>query len=307
MSKDAAAEIDVWLDVDTSIGLPQGEVDDGLALIQAFHSSELQIRGVSVVFGNTSLEKAVPIAREIVGRFGPPGLAVHSGAASAEDFGQETDAARAMAAALGERRMTILALGPVTNVGTLVKSRPELQERIEAIVMVAARRPGQRFQTGTAREPHRDFNFELDPAAMAAILDTKIPLVFAPWEVSSKVWITREDLDSLAARGGSGAYLAEACRSWLAMWKERFGVDGFNPFDTLAVGWVARPDLIESTPVGVWIEQAPDDRAPPGQEPAMKPYLLVDSSRRDLRQARYCHTPNERFKRLLIQALGSQD
>ena len=57
----------VWLDVDTSIGLPRGEVDDGLALIQAFHSPELAIRGISVVFGNASLEEAAPRRPGVVG------------------------------------------------------------------------------------------------------------------------------------------------------------------------------------------------------------------------------------------------
>ena len=41
---------DVWLDVDTATGI--GDVDDGLMLIQSFHSPEVKIRGISVVFGN---------------------------------------------------------------------------------------------------------------------------------------------------------------------------------------------------------------------------------------------------------------
>lgn len=306
-SANTPAQTDVWLDVDTSIGLPQGEVDDGLALIQAFHSPELNIRGISVVFGNTELEKAVPIARDLVAKFGPASMQVHPGAASAEEFGKSNDAVRSMAAALREKPLTILALGPVTNAGSLIKLHPELHEKIERIVMVAARRPGQQFRTGTGAQPHRDFNFELDPAAMQALLDTKIELVFAPWEVSSKVWITAADLKSLSGRGASGAFIADACQSWIDMWKERFNVDGFNPFDTLAVGWVTHPELIETVKAGIWIEERPDDRATEGETPAMKPYLLIDPSRDDLRQAIYCHTPKLEFKNLLMKRLGGLD
>ncbi|MCI0390199.1 MAG: hypothetical protein MOB07_15725, partial [Acidobacteria bacterium] len=41
----------VWIDTDPSVAPGGHEVDDGFALIQAFHSPELEIRGVSVVFG----------------------------------------------------------------------------------------------------------------------------------------------------------------------------------------------------------------------------------------------------------------
>lgn len=302
----AFAQTDVWLDVDTSIGLPQGEVDDGLALIQAFHSPELNIRGISVVFGNTDLEKAVPIARAITAEFGPENMSVHPGAGSAEEFGQENDAVKAMAAALREKPMTILALGPVTNVGSLIKLHPEDHEKVERIVMVAARRPGQQFRTGTGKQPHRDFNFELDPSAMQALLDSKIELVFAPWEVSSKVWVRAEDLEKLKTKSDSGKFLTEACQSWLAMWKSRFGVDGFNPFDTLGVGWVTHPDLIQTIRVGVWIEEGPDDRVTEGSAPQNKPYLLVDKARRDRRQALYCHTPEPAFTPLLLERLAAR-
>jgi len=58
----------VWMDVDPAV-LPGGhEPDDGLALLQAFHSPELDVRGVSVVFGNSELEVGYPNAREIVNR-----------------------------------------------------------------------------------------------------------------------------------------------------------------------------------------------------------------------------------------------
>lgn len=314
MQIEETAPLRVWLDVDTATGLPRSEVDDGLALIQAFHSPELEVRGVSVVYGNTSLEKAVPVAETITARFGPPGVAVHPGAASAEELGRESAAVRAMAAALAETPLTILALGPVTNVATLLELHPELQGRIERLVMVAARRPGQRFYPrrpdGTVPEPppgaaHRDFNFELDPAAMAIVLASEVPLVFAPWEVSSWVWIRRADLDHLAVTGESGAYVAEACRSWVELWRERFGVDGFNPFDTLAVGYLTSPELFETRNVAVWIEQGPDDRQPPGSG-VVKPYLLIDAERSGGRRALYCVRPRAEFKRQLLERLGGE-
>jgi len=307
---EARPPIDVWLDVDTANGV--GDVDDGLMVIQAFHSPEVRIHGLSVVFGNTTLAQAVPIARTIVERFGPPGLAIHAGAASAAELGQETDATRALAAALKERPLTILAVGPVTNIGTLLQLHPELAERIQRIVMVAARRPGQRFVSSeTQATPHRDFNFELDPAAMQVILDTQIPLVFAPWEVSSHVWIGRDELAQLQRSGGSGAWIAETSEYWIAMWERKITRRGFNPFDTLALGWVTHPELIDTMPVTVRIEKAVDDRATPEEQAAgqQKPYLHVEPLASDAEESRsviYCHTPKPEFTPLLLSRLAGR-
>ena len=55
----------IWIDCDPAIGIPGCDVDDGLALIQAFHSPELEVAGVSAVFGNAALEKTFPLAAEI--------------------------------------------------------------------------------------------------------------------------------------------------------------------------------------------------------------------------------------------------
>ena len=81
----APAPVPVWIDTDPAIGEPERDVDDGLALVQAFHSPELDIRGVSVVFGNAPLDRGLPIARRLVRQFGPPRLGVFSGAAKASD------------------------------------------------------------------------------------------------------------------------------------------------------------------------------------------------------------------------------
>jgi hypothetical protein len=58
----APLPVPVWLDTDPAIGEPDRDVDDGVALVQAFRSPELDIRGVSVVFGNAPLDRGMPIA-----------------------------------------------------------------------------------------------------------------------------------------------------------------------------------------------------------------------------------------------------
>jgi len=169
----AAASRPVWIDTDPSAAPGGHEVDDALALLQAFGSPELAIRGVSIVFGNADLVTASRIGRTVVKDFGPPWIHVFDGAASAADLGRETDATRALAAALGQERLSILTLGPATNVATVVRNHPELSARIVEIIAVAARRPGQRFQVGPKQNlPFRD-QFRVGPGSVSSAAGVK--------------------------------------------------------------------------------------------------------------------------------------
>lgn len=298
-----AAPVDVWLDVDPAAGLFERDVDDVVAMIQAFRSPEIHVRGISVVYGNAPLDKGVLIAREAVENFSPSELYVFPGAAEASGFDRKTQAVRALADELSVRPLTILALGPLTNIAALLKQHPDVHERIQSIICVAGRRPGQKFNYSpedTFSFP--DFNFENDPDAMQVLLDSDIEIVLAPWEVSSHVWIRQADLDALASSGKSGAYLAEKSKSWIGMWKRNFKFDGFNPFDTLGVVWVTHPELIESFTGSAEIKRGPNDRSGPG-EASEKAYLIVNENEMSGRMVRYCYKPKPEFKVVLMERL----
>ncbi len=286
MAQAAPARVAVWIDTDPAIGEKERDVDDGLALVQAFRSPELEIRGVSVVFGNAPLDRGLPIARRIVRSVGLPQLQVLAGAASAADAKVETEASRALATALRASPLTILALGPATNVATTLAKHPELASRVTRIIAVAGRRPGQRFTTGTSNaRGHRDFNFELDPGSFQVLLDSNAELVLAPFEISSKIWLTGSDLDRLAASPSATARaLASPARAWLALWTRLFGVDGFNPFDTLP------DDVTEPGVQGVQVDR--------------KPYLLASQDLAGaVARVTYCSAAPPNFKQDLLDRL----
>jgi inosine-uridine nucleoside N-ribohydrolase len=306
----APARLPVWIDTDPAIGEPERDVDDGLALVQAFHSPELDIRGVSVVFGNAPLDRGLPIARRLVKRFGPPHLRVFAGAASPADAADETDATRALTAALRREPLTILALGPATNVAAVLIRHPDLAARVQRVIAVAGRRPGQRFTTGTTNAAgHRDFNFELDPDAFQVLLDARIAIVLAPFEISSKVWLTAGDLDRLAASSSSAAArsLVAPARAWRSMWMRLFGVDGFNPFDTLAVAYAISSEGFSCEALGARIDTLADDVTEPGVQGTKverKPYLLASSTFGEAAgRVTYCATAPTGFKEDLLKRL----
>jgi pyrimidine-specific ribonucleoside hydrolase len=299
--------VPVWIDTDPAVGVKDRDVDDGFALVQAFNSPEIAVRGVSVVFGNAPLAQAWPIGRRIVQRFGARGLTAYRGAASAAERGTETAASRALAAALRADPLVVFVLGPATNVATVLTNHPDLAPRIVRIVAVAGRRPGQRFTTGTKNDAgHRDFNFEMDPNAFQVLLDSHVPLTLTPFEISSRVWITADDLTAFSRGPEAVRSMVGAARSWLALWERTFGVDGFNPFDTLAIARIVSPDLLTCEALPARIEERPDDVTEPrmqGASAARKPYLLASKELAPALPIEYCSTAAPAFKADLLQRL----
>jgi inosine-uridine nucleoside N-ribohydrolase len=301
----------VWIDTDPAVGVADRDVDDGFALLQAFHSPEIVVRGVSVVFGNAPLAQAWPIGLRIVGRFAPPAVRAYRGAAKAAELGTENAATRALAAALRREPLIVLVLGPATNVATVLKNHPELRPRILRVVAVAGRRPGQRFTTGTTNpKGHRDFNFEEDPEAFRVLLASAVPLTLAPFEISSKVWLRLPDLDAIARADATTQWIVRPARQWLGLWTRTFAVDGFNPFDTLAVARVTSPSLLTCETLPARIDILPDDATEArvqGTTVSSKPYLLVS---RDFRApavaVEYCYGSADSFKADLLRRITSR-
>lgn len=298
---EAQQKIPVWIDTDPSVERGGHEVDDGFALIQAFHSPELDIRGVSVVFGNANLPKAWQIGKDIVEHFGPAGLRVYQGASGSDDLGKPSDASEALTLALRQGPLHVLAIGPATNVATVLRLHPELAKNIVQIIAVAGRRRGQHFVVSPRQtHPFRDFNFEMDPAAFQVLLDSHVAIVLVPWEISSKVWIRRGDLDQLRRGGPEARYLFDPASDWLAWWQENIGVEGFNPFDTLAVAYLTSSALIHCRRADARIEYAPDDTFPT-ETAKSKPYLVASFAPAPSRALLYCSEAGAQFRNDLMR------
>lgn len=296
------------IDTDVAIGHRERDVDDALAIVMAANSEKLDICGITLTYGNESLENVSRSMGELRSIAGLTNVPTGAGARSRDDFGKVTEATLLLEQSCKAGPVTMLCLGPATNLATFLEQKPELAKEIEEVVLVAGRRRGQKFRTGNYSKSHPDLNFEKDPDSLKRLIDSRTNLVFAPFEVSSKVWITEHILELIRRHGTATAkYLSENCRPWLEFWKRTFStpllpVEGFNPFDCLAVAWLTDPDLLAWERVKMKIEDGDYDlaaRVVQGSE-ATKQYLHAecasssfcsqDTSRPDQREQGREHT-----------------
>ena len=255
----------IWIDTDAACGTaPRADPDDCLAILLLAAAPQLQWAGISTVFGNAALDITDRTTRQLVAALSAsqPMPAVHAGAAKPLPVVELTErpAARALREALQQGRLTIVALGPLTNVAAALQGRPDLQQRVERLVAVMGRRPGHLFHPaegapGAMLFGHgpvfRDLNVVSDPHAAAAVVRMSMPLVLVPYDAARHVELTAADLARLRSRGGAQAWVAERATGWLDHWRRDIGRSGFYPFDLLAASFALRPDLHRCASVSV--------------------------------------------------------
>ena len=299
----------VWIDTDLSVGMTRHkregycDVDDGYAVLQLIKADTIEICGISAVFGNTIIENSYPLSQQMSTEFAMGNIPVYKGAGEAIDLKDvnSNEAVEAMAEALRRQPMTIMAIGPATNIGLLLLKHPELRSEIQEVVLVAGRRtPQDYFKIGNKGNHAQDLNFDLDNDAFRLMFEHGVPVTLCPFEISNKVWIKAEDLDALEKGDEGNKWLANASRAWLQQWVDQ-GADGFNPFDVLASHYIISPEDILSENLNARLEIHPDDTVKENNKQVFKPYLLCD--KKEGFPVKYCYDVVSGYHKKLMDSL----
>jgi inosine-uridine nucleoside N-ribohydrolase len=260
----------VWIDTDAACG--QGRTtdpDDCFAILLLARTPGVEIAGISTVFGNAPLDVTDRTTRTLVAMLGregpgvlPPVYRGSAGPVGADGSVGPAPAHAALREALEEGPLTLLALGPLTNLAAALRDRPDLRPNVARLVAVMGRRPGHLFHPAEGAgggilfghgPVFRDLNFDLDRAAASSVLATRPPTTLVPYDAGRRLGLTGADLDRLEAHGGAAAWAASRARGWLAFWREDVGRDGFYPFDLLAGAYVLDPGLFGCAPAAAWV------------------------------------------------------
>jgi purine nucleosidase len=137
--------------------------------------------------------------------------------------------------------VTIVAVGPLTNLAVALVQRPELAKEVRQIVIM-----GGAAGAGNVT-PHAEFNFFADPHAARIVFESGAPIVMYGLDITRQVraerkWMKRiEALDSPVARAAVGML-------------RHYGSVGGALHDVLAVGHLLREDLFTLETCRVSIE-----------------------------------------------------
>lgn len=248
--------------------------DDAIGWMLAKASLMLDIRAVTSVCGNQTIEKTTYNAMRICtllgidcpvakGRPSPllakPMIAPSVHGQSGLDGPKlpepamelsEMSSVELMAKVLRESEVpvTIVSTGPQTNVAALLLAHPELKNRIGQISLM-----GGGIEHGNWT-PAAEFNILVDPEAAKIVFESGIPVIMSGLDVTEKALIYPADFERIRAVGNP---VAVVVADWLEFFYEfhrELGYPGAPLHDPVAVVSLVRPDLLISRELCVEIE-----------------------------------------------------
>ena len=248
-------------------------VDDAVAVMLAVASPEVQLLAVTTVFGNAGVETTTANALRLRALAGLGQLPVAAGAArplvyparsrSARGHGRDGLGGRAdllpepsggvnalgavtlMATLLRDAvtPVTLVAVGPLTNIALLLAVHPEVKPRIDRIVTMG----------GNLGGPPAEFNINSDPeAARRVLVEEDVPITLVPLDLTLRVTVDGAWLAKLAAAGPRCAALAGVVKHY----RDLYGKHRWAPValhDSVAMLEAAVPGTLVTTPMALQV------------------------------------------------------
>ena len=237
--------------LDTDIG---DSIDDALALAFALRSPELDVRAVTTVIDD--VESKTRLAWKMLGIYNRRDIPLAMGApeplldptasAVSKEFEVLTrndtipDAARRRAVDLivdtllqSRAKITVVAIGPMTNIALALKTDPRIRNNIERIVVMG----------GAYFSPEAEYNVKRDRAAAEIVFRSGVPITAVGLDVTSQCKLREKDLDRLRlANDPTGNFLTRL----LDLAEQETHEANPTLHDPLAIAAVFRPDLLET-------------------------------------------------------------
>jgi inosine-uridine nucleoside N-ribohydrolase len=233
---------------DTDIGT---DIDDAYALVALIRRPELELLGVTTVSSDAVARARLAAKLLSVAGGKWAGVPVYAGISTATQYMKQVEWAdgftspslhddggiefmrRQINARPGE--ITLIAVGELTNIASLLESEPGIGKKIRAIsLMGGAVHRG--YAPGSKPEP--EWNIKSNAAAARTVFTSGVPLLVAPLDSTADLKLTPEMRVQLFS---SGVPLNDALAALDQVWRHTNHWKGNDPtlFDVLAVELVA--------------------------------------------------------------------
>lgn len=245
-------------------------IDDTMAIFFALKSPELDVIGLTTIFGNGHTELTtinalrlleiagradIPVAKGVdnplAGPFGGPASFVHGDDAQGNTFlpPPSTHAIGKTAvefiieqvmSAPGE--ITLVPIGPLTNIALALRLEPRIARSVKAVVLMG----GNALVAGNTT-PAAEANIHDDPEAADIVFGADWPLTMVGLDVTHQAIMTAEHLDAYAQTNNPMAqHIARIIPFYRNFLKTYYNLDGIHVHDSSAIAYVIDPRLFET-------------------------------------------------------------
>ncbi len=252
MGKNMKNKVPIIIDCDPGI-------DDAMAIAMLQKSNLFEIRAITTVSGNSSVKNTTnnalyisnllnikapiysgaskPLKKPLVtasvqGKNGLGKVSIVNNAKLTKNACQET--ARILETSPG--KITILAIGPLTNIAKLIAKKPKVSEKIKEIVIM-----GGTINVKGNKSKLAEFNFFVDPDAAKIVLESNIKKVLVPLDVCNK---TSLDLQKFARLKNS--FLYDLARSYSEGLKKYENIEKIIAYDAVAAYFLINPRAFQT-------------------------------------------------------------
>jgi purine nucleosidase/pyrimidine-specific ribonucleoside hydrolase len=242
--------------------------DDVFAILLAAAHPAIDLRAITTVAGNGTLDQVTENALRVCALAGITDVPVAAGPVRGEaltareihgasaldgadlpepaDLLSDLDAVTLTEQLLEQSELTIIATGPLTNVAALLERRPDLRPRIVFM--------GGSCGRGNWR-PLAEFNIWADPEAADRVLTSGLPVTMVGLDVTHQALATPEVFGRLDATPLART-MADLLRFFASTYDEVFGMPHPPVHDPVAVAAVAQPELLKFVDAPVAVELA---------------------------------------------------
>jgi inosine-uridine nucleoside N-ribohydrolase len=242
-------------------------IDDALAFILLKAMPEISLQAITTTHGNTTVQKCTENALKLVELLDMENIPVAEGAheplvktlSVAEETHGDTGLGHAVLPApkikpvasnaanliidivnANPSEITILCIGPVTNLALALLKEPSLRKKIKNVVSMA----GTIHYPGNAT-PSSEYNVFCDPEAFDILLRSGIDLTIVPLDVTYKCLFTKAHIERLkGAREDIRTFIDRATAFYMDFHLEYQGIEGCAINDPLAAAILLKPELV---------------------------------------------------------------